>query len=500
VTTPEARLLIDGSLVEARQGGTFANINPATEEPIGVTCDASKEDLDRAIGAARRAFDEDRSPWATDAAFRSRCLEQLACGLDLVREELRETVIAEAGAPRRLTFGLQCDVPIDDLEYWCRLSKEYPYEGFLPDKEILGRPSRRIVRREAAGVVAAITPWNFPLLTNLAKLGPALAAGCTVVLKPAPDTPWSATTLGRVIVEHTEIPPGVINVVPSSDHAIGDLLTADPRVDMISFTGSTVTGRRVMTNAATTIKRVFLELGGKSANIVLDDADFESVLSRVSRMCLHAGQGCGYLTRLLLPASRYEEGLDLAAAAMASVAFGDPNDPKNVMGPLISARQRERVLAYIEQARLDGRVVVGGGTPPQFSRGFYVEPTLVADVDESATVVQEEIFGPVLVVLKYTDDDDAVRLANNSQYGLSGAVHSASLARGLAVARRVRTGTMAVNGTEWISIDTPFGGYRQSGLGKENGMLGLEEYMETKVISTPVGEWAPTEATGPEGS
>jgi aldehyde dehydrogenase (NAD+) len=337
-------------------------------------------------------------------------------------------------------------------------------------------------------VVGAITPWNFPLNLNLAKLGPALAAGNTVVLKPAPDTPWSATVLGRIIAEETDIPAGVVNVVASSDHLVGEVLTTDPRVDMITFTGSTATGRRIMAKGAETVKKVFLELGGKSANIVLDDAPDPGGAIAVSAIgvCTHAGQGCAITTRLLVPRSRYDEFVELADAMMASVTYGDPWDAANLQGPLISAKQRDRVLGYIEKGKAEGaRLVRGGSRPPQFDKGFFVEPTLFADVDPKATIAQEEIFGPVLAVIGFEDDDDAVRIANDSIYGLSGAVTSASEERAMRVARRVRTGTLMVNGGFWNAPDVPFGGYRQSGVGRENGTEGFEEYLETKAIALP---------------
>jgi aldehyde dehydrogenase (NAD+) len=342
------------------------------------------------------------------------------------------------------------------------------------------------VWREAAGVVAAITPWNFPLLINLAKLGPALAAGCTLVLKPPPDTPWSATELGRLIAERTDIPAGVVNVVPSSDHAVGEALTVDPRVDMVTFTGSTATGRRVMANASATVKKVFLELGGKSAHVILDDADVGAVAPMVAMgVCTHAGQGCAITTRLLLPRARYEEGVEAAKAAMEQVPYGDPTDPAVMTGPLISARQRDRVLGYIERGRSEGRLVTGGGRPAHLERGFFVEPTLFADVDPSATIAQEEIFGPVLVAIPFDDDDDAARIANATIYGLSGAITSGDEGRAVALARRIRTGTLGVNGAQWLAPDSPFGGYRQSGLGRENGVAGFEEYLETKTVALP---------------
>ncbi len=480
----EHRNLIDGVLADADGGRVVDNLNPATEEVIGHTADATRADMDRAIGAARRAFDE--TSWSTDTALRVRCLRQLEEGLRSVNDDLRQIVVAEAGSPVALTYAVQCDSSIDGLSHWVGVAESYAWETALPDTEFMGMTARRLLRREAAGVVGAITPWNFPFYLNLCKLGPALAAGCTVVLKPAPDTPWSATMIGRIIAEKTDIPPGVVNIVASADHGLGEMLAADPRVDMVTFTGSTATGRRVMAAAAPTVKKIFLELGGKSAAIMLDDADLAAALAGISQVCAHSGQGCALTTRLLLPRSRYDEGVELARRSFASLGWGDPTNPAHLAGPLVSARQRERVLGYVARAQQEGaRLVCGGGKPAHLPRGYYVEPTIFADVDESSTLAQEEVFGPVLAILPFDDDDDAVRIANHSIYGLSGAVTSASEERALAVARRIRTGTMSINGAVWFAVDTPFGGYKQSGVGRENGMLGFEEYLEAKAIALP---------------
>jgi aldehyde dehydrogenase (NAD+) len=481
---PETRNLIDGRLVAASNGAVFENRNPATGEVLGTCADGTKDDMEAALAAARRA--SDAGVWAADPERRARCLRQLLEGLRAEKEELRSIVVHEAGAPVSLTGFMHVDDPIEMVAYWAQKASTYPYESPMRDVPFLGQPQRRILRREPVGVVGAITPWNVPLYLNLAKLGPALAAGCTVVLKPAPDTPWSATHIGRIVAERTEIPPGVVNIVASSDHLLGELLSSDPRVDLVTFTGSTATGRRVMERASATVKKVFLELGGKSANIVLDDADFAAVLPGTSMTCVHAGQGCAITTRLLLPRARYAEGIAIAEAAFEAWSYGDPTDPRNLQGPQISRRQQERVLGYIERGKREGaRCLVGGRVPKHLPRGFFVEPTLFVDVDPDSTLAQEEIFGPVLCVIPYRDDDDAVRIANDSIYGLSGAVHSASTERALAVARRIRTGTISVNGGMWFHADTPFGGYRQSGLGRENGLQGFEEYLETKVIALP---------------
>jgi aldehyde dehydrogenase (NAD+) len=481
----EQRMLIDGKLTDAASGKAYSNINPATEEVIGEIADADTGDMDRAIEAARRAFDD--TDWSTNREFRKRCLQQLKEALDRERETLRPQIVAEVGAPIMLTYAVQLDSCIDDMQFEIDLIDQYDWEEDLPVHEFMGMRSARRVVREPMGVVGAITPWNFPFMLNLSKIGPALAAGNTLILKAAPDTPWSATSIGKIAAEETDIPPGVLNVITSNDKAeVGEVLTADPRVDLISFTGSSATGKRIMARGADTLKRLFLELGGKSANIVLDDANLEATVPSGSMICMHAGQGCAITTRMLLPESRYDEAIDMLKTAFEAVPYGDPTDPANMMGPVINKRQQERVLGYIEKGKAEGaRLLVGGGVPEQFDKGYWVQPTLFVDVDPDATIAQEEIFGPVLSVLKYKDDDDAVRIANNSEYGLSGAVTSASLDRALAVAARIRTGTVSVNGGLWFGPDSPFGGYKASGIGREHGLAGFEEYLETKTLGLP---------------
>lgn len=477
-------LLVDGELRAASGGGTFETLNPATEEVLGVATDGTGADMDAAIGAARRAFDE--TDWSTDPAFRARCLRQLRDALQAEGESLRALTTAEVGAPAFLTSGPQFDIPVEDLGFYADLAESY--EGWtvdLGDRVSVGVPTHRQVWREAAGVVGAITPWNFPHQINFAKLGPALAAGCTVVLKPAPDTPWCASAVARIAAEQTDLPPGVLNVVTSSDHSLGAQLSGDPRVDVVSFTGSTATGRAVMRSAADNITRVFLELGGKSAFVILDDADPAGAASMAAFMAsTHAGQGCAITTRLLVPTSLHDQVVEAAAATMSALAAGDPNESGTVCGPVISARQRERIEGYLATAVAEGGTfAAGGGRSPNFDRGYFIDPTLVVGLDNSATVAREEIFGPVLTVIAYDGDDQAVQIANDSPFGLSGAVFSADEERALAVARRIRTGTLGINGGVWYAADVPFGGYKQSGIGREMGVAGFEEYLETKSIA-----------------
>lgn len=483
----EARMLIDGKLVDG-SAGTFTNINPANEQILGEVADASTADMQRAIDAARRSFDE--TDWSTDHQLRKRCLEQLHVAIEGELESLREELITEVGAPRAVTHGPQLDAPFaDGLRYPARLIENFPWETDLGDTvvSVTGVNTTRKVWREPVGVVGAITPWNFPFEVTINKLGQALATGNTVVLKPAPDTPFNATRLGRLVAENTDIPAGVVNVVTASDHLVGEELTLSPKVDMISFTGSTGVGKRIMEKGAATMKRLFLELGGKSATIVLEDADFNSACLIGIGPLLHAGQGCAAPTRMLLPRSRYDEGVAILKAIYENITPGDPQDPGTLCGPVISARQQSRILGYIRKGVEEGATMLVGSTdaPSQFDKGFWVSPTLFTDVDNSMTIAQEEIFGPVLVVIPYEDEDDAVRIANDSPYGLAGNVMSGSVERSLAVARRLRAGFIGLNGTAGYGADTPFGGYKNSGVGRQNGVVGFSQYTEVKSVAYP---------------
>ncbi|MEZ0053271.1 aldehyde dehydrogenase (NAD+) [Mycobacterium sp. MAA66] len=483
----EPRMMIDGKLVDG-ESGTFVNINPATEEPIGEVADASVADMHQAIAAARRAFDE--TAWSTDHQFRKRCLLQLQDAIESEKEALREELIAEAGCPRAITYGPQLDAPLSDgLRHPAELIDTYTWDTDLGEAfvALTGMQTTRRVWREPVGVVGAIVPWNFPFEVTIHKLGQALGAGNTVVLKPAPDTPFNATRLGRLIVEKTDIPAGVVSIVTASDHFVGEELTLSPMVDLISFTGSTAVGRRIMEKGAATMKRLFLELGGKSATIVLDDADFGSACLIGIAPCMHAGQGCANPTRMLLPRSRYDEGVAILKGIYDNVAPGDPQDGGTLCGPVISARQRDRVRSYIQQGIDEGATLLAGGldVPAGLERGFFVRPTLFVDVDNSMTIAQEEIFGPVLAVIPYDDEDDAVRLANDSPYGLAGNVMAGTLDRALAVAKRLRAGFIGLNGATGYGADVPFGGYKASGVGRQNGTAGFDQYTEIKSVAYP---------------
>ncbi|NLU83316.1 aldehyde dehydrogenase [Rhodococcus sp. HNM0569] len=475
-------LFIDGHAVEGA-GGRFPTVDPATEEVLGTAADGTADDMDAAIASARTAFDT--TAWRDDHALRARCLRQLHDALTADVERLRALTIAEVGAPRMLTSGAQLEAPLDYLPWYADLIESYAWTTDMGVAAPMGMRSKRRVEREAVGVVGAVTPWNFPHQINFAKVAPALAAGNTVVLKPAPDTPWCAAEIARIAHEHTDIPPGVFNVVTSSDHSVGAMLSSDPRVDLVSFTGSTATGRAVMTAAAPTLKKVFLELGGKSAFVVLDDADIASACSMAAfTVATHAGQGCAITTRLLVPRAHYDDAIAATRATMSSLTPGDPRDAGTVCGPLISQRQRDRVEGYIDLAVTEGgKIECGGRRPDGRDRGFFVEPTLISGLDNSARAAQEEIFGPVLVVLPHDGDEDAIRIANDSPYGLSGAVYGTDPARIDRVVRGIRTGTMGVNGGVWYGADVPFGGYKQSGIGREMGVAGFEEYLETKLVA-----------------
>jgi acyl-CoA reductase-like NAD-dependent aldehyde dehydrogenase len=475
------RLLIDGTLVEHVR--TFPSLNPATGEVLGHAPDATAADAEAAVTAARRAFDT--TSWPTDAKFRIRCLDQLYQALIEHKDELRELTIADAGAPRMLTHANQLDVPIEIVRYYAGLLGTYPMTEDLSDVESRGQRHRRWVEKEAAGVVAAIIPYNYPNQIALAKLAPALAAGCTVVLKGAPDTPLITLALGELIASQTDIPPGVVNILTSSEIAVGEMLTTHPDVDLITFTGSTATGRRIMEAASRTVKRVFLELGGKSAMILLEDADFDAAAMMAAFMiCSHAGQGCAITSRLLVPRERHDAVVEQVAAMMGKVTYGDPSDPKNYMGPLISERQRDKVDGMVQRAIAAGATLVTGGR--RVDPGFFYTPTLLAGVDPDSEIAQDEVFGPVLAAIPYDGDDDAVRIANNSIFGLSGGVFSRDEERAIAVARRIRSGTFSINGGNYFGPDAPFGGYRQSGIGREMGVAGLEEFLERKTFAAVV--------------
>jgi len=484
VLAGDERMLIDGELQITSSKATFDVVHPATEQVAGQATDGTVEDMARAVGAARRAFDE--TDWSRDLEFRYHCLAQLHDALERNKERLRRVLITEVGCPVTVT-GSQIESPIEEVKHWAEHGRAFEY---LVDNGVhetpLG-PARRKIHYEPVGVVGAITPWNVPLYLNIAETVPALMAGNTVVLKPAQLTPWSGSEYGRIVAEETDIPAGVFNVVVAGANEVGAALSADPRVDMITFTGSTATGRAILAAGAPTVKKTLLELGGKSAHIVLDDADFNSALPLAAMMaCVMSGQSCILPSRILLPRSRYEEGLAILKGAMENFPVGDPWTPGNMQGPQISETQRQKVLGLIKSGLDSGaRLMTGGGIPENLPTGYYVQPTLLADVDPDSQVAQEEIFGPVLTVTPYDGDDDAVSIANNTIYGRSGEVSSADVDRAFEVAKRMRTGNVTINGKSHFGIGSPFGGTKQSGLGYRNGEEGYKEYLEAKTIGMP---------------
>ena len=483
---PETRLYIDGRLRESCTRQTVDNVNPATEEVLGRATDAGAEDLEEAIAAARRAFDT--TDWSTNREFRKHCLEQLHDALHQEKEDMRAELVAEAGAPLSSTYIAQLDWPLAEaVHYPAQLISEFPWERMLDPDAKTGVPYNRVVVKEPMGVVGAITPWNFPFEVISNKVGQALATGNTVVLKPAMETPWSALRWGRIIAEKTDIPAGVVNIVPTSSNEIAQRLVPDPRVDMISFTGSTAVGKLIQRLSGDTMKRNMLELGGKSAYVVLDDADMSVALPGCMGALIHSGQGCALTTRMLVPREHYDQAVEVATATFAGIAVGDPTDVATLCGPLVSAKQRDRVLGYIETGKREGaRVTVGGGSPAGIDRGYFVAPTVFADVTPEMRIFQEEIFGPVLCITPYDGGDDgAVDLANNSTYGLAGAVMG-SAERAANVARRIRAGSVTVNSAMYYGADAPFGGYKMSGIGRQNGIEGFEQYLQTKVIGYPL--------------
>jgi aldehyde dehydrogenase (NAD+) len=474
------QLYIDGRWVEP-EDGRYDDVSPATETVIASAPDASVGQVSEAIAAARHAFDD--GPWAAmSGQDRAGCLNQLGEALMKHADDFYALSQVEWGC-----IGNERVMQIDGAAYMSMHAAQLATQ--LSEEAVTGMSAgTTLLRHQPLGVVSVLTPWNFPHCLNVMKLNHALAAGNTVVLKPSPLTPLAGLALARLIDEHTDIPPGVVNVVTPSGVEAAKLLTTDPRIDMISFTGSSVVGRQVMSAAGDTMKRILLELGGKSASIVLDDTQVtdEMLQQMLFDSCsLHAGQACILHSRLLLPDSLHDDVVDRLVALARDVKVGDPADPDVQMGPLISAAQRDRVQAHVDGAVNDGaKLATGGGRPAGLDVGFYFEPTVLTGVEADSTIAQEEVFGPVLTVLRYRDDDDAIAIANNSQYGLSGAVWGGDVDRAVGVARRIRTGQVAVNGCG--PGGAPFGGFKLSGLGREGGGIGgLHQYMEAMAIGVP---------------
>lgn len=465
------KLYINGQWTASCDPGFIEVIGAVSEEVIGRVPCGTQADVDRAVAAARAAFE----PWAaTPVAERSAALNRLHQGLLQRSDDIAATVTAEVGMPLKFSQRIQAGLPIASMQSNAALILDHALEE---------RIGTSLVLHEPVGVVACITPWNYPLHQIVAKVAPALAAGCTVVVKPSSDAPLSAFILAE-IVDQAGLPPGVFNLVSGRGATVGEALASHVDVDMVSFTGSTAVGKRLWVLAAGTIKRVSLELGGKSASVILDDAELLPAIKGTLAACLlNSGQTCSAHTRLLVPESLYEKAAALAVEVGKTYAPADPYADRTRVGPLVSAEQRERVRRYIRSGMEEGAELLLGGVeaPEGLEKGFYVSPTIFGRVQPSMTIAQEEIFGPVLVIIPYRDEEDAVRIANDSIYGLAGGVWSADQERAVRFARRMRTGQVDINGAPF-NILAPFGGYKQSGNGRELGRYGLEEFLEVKSI------------------
>jgi acyl-CoA reductase-like NAD-dependent aldehyde dehydrogenase len=446
-------------------------LSASTEEVIGSVPDGTPQDVDVAVKDAVAAFPS----WSeTSVEERADWLDKIANALKERTEQIARTIAMEVGSPLSIATSIQAGLPVIVTSGYAKLLREMKFEQEIGNS---------LVVREAAGVVGAITPWNYPLHQIMAKVAPALAAGCTIVLKPSELAPLNAVLLAEACAA-IGLPAGVLNIVHGYGPVVGEAIASHPQIDQISFTGSVRAGKRVATLAAETVKRVTLELGGKSACVILDDAPFEKAIPNGARNAmLNSGQTCSAWTRMLVPRARQQEAMELAAAAVNGLKIGDPLDVSTRVGPLISAAQRERVEGYIAKGKSEGaKLVAGGGRPAAFSKGYFVEPTVFADVKSKMTIAQEEIFGPVLSILPYDSEAEAVEIANDSIYGLAGGVWSGDPERAMKFARKMRTGQVDVNGGRYNPL-APFGGYKQSGVGRELGIFGLEEYLQIKSIA-----------------
>lgn len=464
------RLFIDGRWAApsgGRDGGVVDVIDPATETVIGHVPNGSAADVDAAVASARRAFD----PLISVAERRDR-LNRVIAAMEKRLPDIAELITAEMGAPVRIAQTVQTQVPLAVAKGFADVLETFEFEERIGNSLIL---------REPYGVVGAITPWNYPLYQVVAKVLPAIAAGCTVVLKPSNEAPLSVFAFVEAC-EDAGLPPGTINLVSGPGRVIGEHIAAHPDVDFVSFTGSTGVGARVGELAGQTIKKVALELGGKSANVILDGADLATAVKvGVANAFLNGGQTCMAWTRMLVPHSRYGEALALIEAAVGRYTVGDPRDPATRIGPSASRSQFDTVRGFIERAQRDGARLLIGGADPIRDVGYFVAPTVFADVDPDSELGQEEVFGPVLAVIPFSDSDDALRIANGTPYGLSGAVWAATDDEAIAFARRVHTGQLDINGGAYNPA-APFGGYKKSGIGRELGRFGFEEYLQTKSL------------------
>ncbi len=478
------RLFIGGDWVAPEGAGTIEVVSPATEEVVARVPDGTEADVDKAVAAARRAFD--KGPWPRmTPAERAEILAKVAAQVTSEMDDIAEIITREMGSPITFSGMGQVLAPTMIFNYYADLAKTYAFDEVRTG--VLNPQS--LVTKEPVGVVGAIAPWNVPLFIAAAKLAPSLAAGCTVVYKPAPETPLDALRLAEIFAE-AGLPRGVLSVIPAG-RVVGEHLVTHPGVDKISFTGSAVGGKRIGGLCGERLKRCTLELGGKSAAIILDDADLATTIpTLLPNSIMNNGQACIAQTRILAPRARYAEVVDAVVAGVAAMQVGDPLDPATEVGPVVAERQRSRIEGYLASGREEGATVaLGGGRPTgsEFAKGWYVEPTVFSDVDNKMKIAQEEIFGPVLVVIPHDGDENAVDIANDSSYGLCGSVWTADNDRGLGVARQVRTGTYMLNAPVPIDFATPFGGFKESGVGREFGPEGLESFLEMKSIALPAG-------------
>ncbi len=478
------RLFIGGDWVAPEGSGVIEVISPVTEEVVGRVPDGTEADIDKAVAVARRAFDHGDWPRLAPAE-RGEILRKVATQITAEMGDMAVIITEEMGAPITFSNMGQVLAPTMIFNYYADLAGTFAFDevraGVL-NLEVL-------VTKEPVGVVGAIAPWNVPLFIAAAKLAPSLAAGCTVVFKPAPETPFDAFRLAEIF-EANGLPKGVLSVVPAG-REVSEHLVTHPGVDKISFTGSGVGGRRIGGLCGERLKRCTLELGGKSAAIILDDADLATAIpTLLPNAIMNNGQACIAQTRILAPRARYGEVLDAVVSGVAAMKVGDPMDPATEVGPVVAERQRARIEGYLESGREEGATVaLGGGRPSgaEYAKGWYVEPTVFSDVDNKMKIAQEEIFGPVLVVIPYDGDEQAVEIANDSNYGLCGSVWTSDNDRGLGVARQVRTGTYMLNSFAPMDFATPFGGFKESGVGREFGPEGLETFLEMKSIGLPAG-------------
>ena len=475
------KFFIGGEWVEPAGNETLKVLSPTSEEVIGSVPVATAADMDRAVEAARAAFEGEWSTWTPEQ--RAELLVRISDGIKQRQDEFTNLIVDEVGAPYYFSMFGQVMAAAMVFDAFANHTRNYPFEERRDGA--LGGPI--LVRREPVGVCAGIIPWNVPLFITSLKVGPTIASGSTIVLKPAPETPLDANVFAEVLTE-AGCPPGVINIVPA-DREVGEHLVRHPDIDKVSFTGSTAAGRKIGAICGEQLKRCTLELGGKSAAIICEDANLDEAIGHIiGGGLMNNGQACVALTRVLAPQSRYDEVRDALATAVSAQVTGDPTNPDNQCGPLIAERQRERVEGYIAKGKAEGAtVVVGGGRPEGLDKGHFVSPTLFAGVTNDMTIAREEIFGPVLSLIAYDTLEDAIRIANDTDYGLAGAVFTADVQKGIDVARKVRTGTFAVNTTQGMDFNGPFGGFKTSGIGRELGPEGIHAYCEDKTISLPGG-------------